>query len=48
MKDKETAKSYLGWEDINSRILFAHFMTNKCGVSVIVVFAPVEPTDTSV
>ena len=43
--NKEVAKSYLGWEGINNRILIAHFMTKKLRVSVIVVYAPVEPTD---
>ena len=45
MMNKEAAKFYLGWEGINSRILIAHFMTKKFRVSVIVVYAPVEPTD---
>jgi hypothetical protein len=45
MMNKEAAKSCLGWEDINNRILFAHFMTKKFRVLVIVVYAPVEPTD---
>ena len=43
--NKEAAKSCLGWEGINNRILIAHFMTKKFRVSVIVVCAPVEPTD---
>ena len=38
-------KSCLGWEDINNRILVAHFMTKKCKVSVTVFYAPVELTD---
>ena len=45
MMNKEAAKSCLGWEGINNRILIAHFMTRKFRVSVIVVYAPVEPTD---
>ena len=39
------AKSCLGWEGINNRILFAHFMTYKFRVSVTVVCVPVQPTD---
>ena len=45
MMNKEAAKSYLGLQGINNRILIAHFMTKKFRVSVIVVYAPVEPTD---
>ena len=45
MMNKEAAKSCLGWEGINNRILMAHFMTKKLRVSVIVVYAPVEPSD---
>ena len=45
MMNKEAAKSCLGWEGINNRILIAHFMTKKLRVSVIVVYAPIEPTD---
>ena len=45
MMNKEADKSCLGWEGINNRILIAHFMTKKFRVSVIVVYAPVEPTD---
>ena len=45
MMNKEAAKSCFGWEGINNRILIAHFMTKKFRVSVIVVYAPVEPTD---
>ena len=45
MMNKEAAKSCLGWEGINNRILIAHFMTKKFRVSVIVVYAPIEPTD---
>ena len=41
----EAAKSCLGWEGTNNRILIAHFMTKKFRVSFIVVHAPVEPTD---
>ena len=29
MMNKEAAKSCLGWEGINNRILIAHFMTKK-------------------
>ena len=43
--NKEAAKSCFGLEGINNRILIAHFMTKKFRVSVIVVYAPVEPTD---
>ena len=43
--NKETDKSCLGWEVINNRILIAHFMTKKFRVAVLVVYAPVEPTD---
>ena len=42
MMNKEAAKSCLGWEGINNRILIAHFMTKKFRVSVIVVYAPVN------
>ena len=45
MMNKEAAKSCLGWKGINNRILIAHFMTKKSRVSVIVVYAPVGPTD---
>ena len=45
MMNKEAAKSCLGLEGINNRILTAHFMTKKFRVSVIVVYAPDEPTD---
>ena len=45
MMNKEAAKSCLGWEGINNRILIVHFMTKKFRVSVIVVYPPVEPTD---
>ena len=45
MMNKEAAKSCLGWEGINNRILIAHFMTKKFRVSVIVVYAPIEPID---
>ena len=41
MMNKETDKSCLGWEVINSRILIADFMTKKFTVSVTVVYAPV-------
>ena len=45
MMNNEAAKSCSGWEGINNRILVAHFMTKKFRLSVIVVYAPVEPTD---
>ena len=45
MINKEAPKSYLGWEGINNRILIAHFMTKKFRISVIVVYARVEPID---
>ena len=45
MMNKEAPKSCLGWENINNRILIAHFMTNKFRMSVIVVYVPVEPTN---
>ena len=45
MTNKEAVKSCLVWECINNRMLVAHFMTKKCRVSVIVKYAPVEPTD---
>ena len=41
MMIKEAAKSCLGWEGINDRILIAHFTTKKFRV----VYAPVGPTD---
>ena len=34
MMHKEAAKSCIGWEGINNRILIAHFRTNKFMVSV--------------
>jgi hypothetical protein len=43
--NREAAKSCLGWEGINNRILIAHFMTRTFRVSVIVVYAPAEATD---
>jgi hypothetical protein len=43
--NKEAAKSCLGWEGINNRKVITHFMTKKFRVSVIVVYATVEPTD---
>ena len=36
MMNKEAAKSCLGWEGFNSRMLVIHFITNKCRVSVTV------------
>ena len=45
MMNKEAAKSCLGWESFNDRILIAHFITKKFRGSVIVVYAPVKPTD---
>jgi hypothetical protein len=47
MKNKEAAKSYLGWGGINNRILIAHFINIKFRVSVVVVHAPVEPKNCS-
>ena len=43
--NKEAAKSYLCSEGINIGILIAPFRTKKFRVSVIVVYALVEPTD---
>jgi len=43
--NKEAAKSCLDWEGIKHRTLMAHFMIKKFRVSVIIVYAPVEPTD---
>ena len=45
MMNMEAAKSCLGWESINNRMLVAHTMTKKFRVSVIIVYAPLEPTD---
>ena len=45
MINNEAAKSCLGWEGINNRMLIANFKIKKCRSSVIVVCAPVEPTD---
>ena len=45
MMSKETAKSYLGWKGINNRTLIVHFTSKKLRIPVIVVYAPVEPTD---
>ena len=45
MVNKEAAKSCLGWEGINNRILIARFMTKKFRISFIVVHTPIEPTD---
>ena len=45
MMNKEAAKSCLGWEGINNRILIAHFMTKKFRVSVMEVYALVVPAD---
>ena len=45
MMNMEAAKSCLGQESINNGILITHFMTKKFRVSVIVVYALVEPTD---
>jgi hypothetical protein len=33
MMNEEAAKSCLGWEGINSTMLFAHFMTKVQGIS---------------
>jgi len=43
--DKEAAKSWLGWEDFNNRILFAHFTNKMCRVPIIVTYQPVQPTN---
>ena len=43
--NKEAAKSCLGSEGINNRILIAHFMTKKLRLSVIVVYTSVEPIE---
>ena len=40
MMNKEAAKSCLGWEGINNRILIAHFKTKKFRVSVISSICP--------
>ena len=45
MMSKEAAKSCLGWECINHKMLITHFITKKFKVAVIAVYAPVEPTD---
>ena len=45
MMNKEAAKSCLGWECINNRILITHSTTKKFRVLVIAVYAPVKPTD---
>ena len=42
---KEAPRSCLGWEGISKRILIARFITKEFRVLVIVVYAPVEPTD---
>ena len=42
---KEAVKSCSGWEGISNRIIIARFTTKKLRLSVIVVYAPVEPTD---
>ena len=43
MMNKAAAKSHLGWEGIDNRILFAQFMTKKIRISDIGVYVPVEP-----
>ena len=43
--NKESGTSCLGWEGINNRVLIAHFITKEFKVSVIVVYAPVKPTN---
>jgi hypothetical protein len=43
--NKEAAKPCLGWGGINNKMLVTYFMTKRCRVSIIVVLAPVEPTD---
>jgi len=43
--NKEAAKSCLGWEGIDNRMLVAYFRTQMSSVSVTVLYAPVELTD---
>ena len=45
MMNNEVAMSCLGWETIGKRLLVTHFVSKKCRESVIVIYAPVEPTD---
>ncbi|XP_065565921.1 craniofacial development protein 2-like [Artemia franciscana] len=45
MMIKGGAKSCLDWLGISNKKRVAHFMTKKFRVSVIVVYAPVEPSD---
>ena len=45
MTNKEAAKYCLGFNSLNIIILIDHFVIKRFRVSVIVVYAPVEPTD---
>ena len=45
MMNRDAAKSCLGWIGIDNIILIAHIMTKNFKVSVIVVYAPVEPSE---
>ena len=46
MMNKEAVESCLGWDGISNRILIARFMTIKFRASAIIVYAPIEPTET--
>ena len=45
MMNNESAKSCLGWEGINNRILIAHFLTKR--FRGLIAYAPLGPTDGS-
>ena len=45
MMNKEAAKSCIGSEGINDRIIIAHFINKKFRVPDILVYAHVKPTD---
>ena len=45
MMNKEVANSCLGFENINNRILIAHFMTKKFRLLVILFYTPSKLTD---
>ena len=45
MMNREAAKSCFGWKGIINGIIIAHCMTKKWRASVIVVYAPAEPTN---
>ena len=45
MRNKKAAKSFLGWKGINFSMPPANFVTEKCRVSVIIVYVPIEQTD---